>query len=341
MYTMGPNNSVQRTIEAIMDEADMQNASMSVYVQDLNTRQIIAKYNEKTSLVPASTMKILTTASAIEILGPWYTFKTQIQYDGEIDSSGVLHGNIYIKGGGDPALGSKYFSKHYGDFMKNWVEAIRNLGVKKIDGQIIGDATSYIYNTIPASWSWGDIGNYYGAAPNGLTIHDNMCMLQFKSGENAGDSTFISCVVPYVPEMEFENEVIAANSSKDNAYVYGGAYDPFHFVEGSIPKNKEEFEVKASIHDPAYLAAFELESALYDDSIKVEYGFSTIRRLKKEGWIFSSERKDLYTQKSPSVSSIVYWVNMVSVNLFAEHLLTGISYLKYVKGHTYSGRQAL
>ena len=63
-------------------------------------------------------MKLVTTAAALELLGPDYTFKTTVGYTGKLNKRfGTLKGNIIIHGGGDPALGSQYFTDHYGDFV--------------------------------------------------------------------------------------------------------------------------------------------------------------------------------------------------------------------------------
>ena len=338
-----PQTSLQTAVDALMNDPVLKNASFSFYAVDLNTGARLGEFNKKQSLITASTMKLVTSSAALEILGASYRFKTRIQHDGHIDSLGVLHGNLFIKGGGDPALGSKYFEKHYAGFKDKWVEAIQAAGIKKIKGRIIADATIYAHNVVPAGWSWSDIGNYYGAAANGLTVYDNLMKLQFSSGPNPGDSTVVECTDPFVPELIFDNKVVAANSKKDNAYVYGAPYSPYRIIEGSIPKGQESFEVKASIPDPAYLLALELEHMLYQKGVRFGNPCSTVRRLGLyEGYVNNTKnRTDIHTTKSPYLTNIIYWVNMVSVNLFAEHLLKSIAIVKYGNGTTFSGALAV
>lgn len=339
-------NSLQSVVNAINDDPLLRNASMSFYALDLNTGDAIAELNPEMSLIPASTMKLVTTATALEMFGPYFRFKTEIIADGRIDSTGVLHGNLRIRGGGDPTLGSKYFKKQNFNpfFMEKWVEAIKAAGIDSITGRVIGDARLFDDNTVPSSWSWGDMGNYYGASANGLSIYDNMCTLMFESGSNAGDSTTIQCVDPFIPEMTFQNSVKASNVNRDNAYVYGGPYDPNHFVEGTIPKGKEEFGVKASIHDPAYVAAFELERTLIENGIYPTETATTIRRHAQEFEFYdlpAENSKIIHEHQSPYLTSILYWVNMVSVNLFAEHLLYRMGAWKYGTGNVYNGTTAI
>jgi D-alanyl-D-alanine carboxypeptidase/D-alanyl-D-alanine-endopeptidase (penicillin-binding protein 4) len=334
-------NTLEKAVSTFLKDPQLKNATLGFYAVDIATDSVIAEHNQNTSLIPASTMKVVTTSTALEVLGAYHSFKTNIQYDGFIDSSCVLHGNIYIKGGGDPALGSKYFQKHYGDFLLEWADAIAQMGIDSIDGRVIGDAEIFTDDMIPATWIWGDIGNYYGAGPSGLSIYDNLCRLSFNSGPNAGDSTSIECTYPYIPGLEITNKVISSNTKKDNAYIFGAPYSYDRKVEGSIPKGKEGFEVKGNIADPAYLAAFELEHELYKYGIPLSGKATTVRLLKRDGLYAKTTRNDIFTTKSPSLASIVYWTNMLSVNLFAEHLMNSIGVARKGRGSAGSGSVAV
>jgi D-alanyl-D-alanine carboxypeptidase/D-alanyl-D-alanine-endopeptidase (penicillin-binding protein 4) len=113
-------NSLEKAIKNFYSDAVLKNASISFNVVNTADNSVIASYNPNQSLVPASTMKLVTTATALEVLGGGYTFSTTIQYSGTIDSNCVLHGDIFVKGGGDPAHGSKYFKDHYEGFLDKW-----------------------------------------------------------------------------------------------------------------------------------------------------------------------------------------------------------------------------
>lgn len=340
-----PKNSIERLVASIMNENILKNASLSFKVIDLDNDSTIADYNSTTSLVPASTMKIVTTAAAIDYLGAYNTFKTSIQYDGMIDTANcTLNGNIYIKGGGDPTLGSKYFKKkgeEQDHFMNEWVEALEELNIHKINGRVIGDASFFSQEMIPSTWIWGDMGNYYGAGPSGLTIYDNLLNISFKTGPKQGDSTYIECITPYLPEVSFINKVTASNANKDNAYVYSAPYIPNRYVRGSLPKNREAFNVKGTIYDPAYQAAYDLEYHLLKNGIKITQNATTIRRLDLINQVPKTKRTTFHTHKSPSLSRIAYWTNHVSVNLFAEHLLNQMGAKRYKDGSNYSGSLAV
>ncbi len=336
-------NSIQAAADAMVKDPLMQNAGISIYVYDVNKKEALASVNPKMSLSPASTMKLLSTATALEVLGAGYQYKTEILHTGTIDSAGVLHGDIIVKGGGDPTLGSKYYEKQNFNpfFMDAWVKAVLEKGIKKLDGRIITDASYFTDNVVPAGWTWGDIGNYFGAGSSGLNIYDNMIRLYFKSG-NDGDSTKLARTFPYVKNWKLNNHISGSTNAGDNAYIYGAPYQNEYMGYGTITKNSSAFEVKASLPDPAMICAIHLDSVMRSAGIQINSEPTTERLLRNAG------RKNdygplttIYTHKSPYLSSIIWWTNMVSVNLFAETLLTSTGKVRGGDGSTYSGSIAV
>ena len=104
--------SPKSQISNLQNDTDLAHASWSVCVLDVKKDSLIAEYNSELSLTPASTMKIVTTSCALALLGWNFQYQTFIDYDGKLDSAkGILHGNLYIKGSGDPTLDSETFRK--------------------------------------------------------------------------------------------------------------------------------------------------------------------------------------------------------------------------------------
>ncbi|PCJ00184.1 MAG: D-alanyl-D-alanine carboxypeptidase/D-alanyl-D-alanine-endopeptidase [Flavobacteriales bacterium] len=331
---------VRLAIQKMAADNDLKNASISFYALDLDSNKVIAGLGSNKSLVPASTMKLVTTATALELLGAGKRFSTYIKYSGEIDTNCVLNGNIYIVGGGDPCLGSVRFAEHYGSFINKWANEIIQLGIDSINGRVIGDASIFSEQMIPATWIWGDLGNYYGAGPCGLSIYENKCNLELQSGKR-GDSTEITCVYPYIPNLKFDNYVKSMITKNDLSYIFGAPYQENRIIKGGIPTNKENFMVRGSIPDPAYLAAFELDMGLRGLGIKLANPSTTIRKIKFEtGSVTKPKRNMITTTRSPKLISIVDLTNMNSVNLYAEHLMNQIGVFKYRSGDTGSGTQA-
>lgn len=338
--TTKPSNSIQTYAETMMTDSQLKHAVFGFYVKDMTSGTVIADYNSELSIPSASTMKLVTTATAYQTLGRGYRFKTSIMYSGTLDTlNGIIHGDLYLIGGGDPTLGSRYFNKdgHERDFLTTWVDSLYALGIRKVTGKVIADASIYHYDGAPSGWVWGDMGNYYGAGPSGLTIFDNMLEFHFKTGASAGDSTWIHCVTPYVPEINIRNFVKAADSKSDDAYVYGAPYSLDWFVRGSIPKGQEDFVVKASMPDPEFIAALEFDYALEQRGIDVTYAPTTFRELDRDIPFVKPELTSLIVHESPSLGSITSITNQQSINLFAEHILCQISVNSAGYGSTHNG----
>ena len=159
--------------------------------------------NADKMLVPASNMKLISTGAAIHKLGPDYRFETAIGHDGTIED-GVLNGNLYIIGGGDPTLGSKdSIAVKLEEVFEQWEKLVREAGIKKINGRIIGDGRAFEGMMEEPTWLWNDIGTYYGAGTTGLMFYENMQSFSVAAGDRVGAPVKISPSYPLTPWMEF------------------------------------------------------------------------------------------------------------------------------------------
>jgi D-alanyl-D-alanine carboxypeptidase/D-alanyl-D-alanine-endopeptidase (penicillin-binding protein 4) len=323
------SQSLNKEIENLKKDVALKHATWSIYVVNSKTDSVVADYNGNTSVIPASTMKIVTTGAALGMLGSDYVFKTQLQYDGTFDTiTGIIKGNLYIVGGGDPTLESSYFKEKKDTLstIEKWALILKAKGVRKIEGAIIGDAEIFEDNSIPSQWIWGDIGNYFGASASGLTYRDNKYIVNFKSG-SVGSKTTINSIQPAMEGLQFINNVTAGGND-DSAFIYGSPYSFYRKAEGTIPANKKNYEVEGSIPDPALSCAQALESALKKLNVTIAQKATTAKKLKETNEYVTSNRKNIHANYSPTLDKIVYWTNMKSINLYAEHLLKFMSYRK-------------
>jgi D-alanyl-D-alanine carboxypeptidase/D-alanyl-D-alanine-endopeptidase (penicillin-binding protein 4) len=339
---LSPLENLKAEIYRLQDDADLIHGGWGLCVLDLKKDSVISEYNSATGFVPASSLKVLTTATALSQLGENFRYETKIQYDGTLDSiNGVIYGNLYIRGSGDPSLGSKYFAKEKDtiSISQRWTRLLISKGITKIEGSVVGDASVFEQDVTPDTWIWGDMGNYYGAGASGLNYRDDLYSLLFQSG-NEGDTTKITRVTPTIPGLRMYNYVKAAGT-KDNAYVYGAPYSSVRYTQGSIPAHKTDYQVDGSMPDPAYYCAFELDSVLRQRGVVVLKRPSTIRDLRLAGKDQRLHRKTLFAEFSPRLGDIVWWTNKKSVNLFAESLLKTIALRKYGFGTESGGTDAV
>lgn len=319
LYQFGHAQQFEAEVKSVLNAPDYKNASVGIVVTDPGSKKQIFNLNGNKLLIPASNTKIISSASALEILGADYRFKTKISLSGQITDS-VLTGNIYITGGGDPALGSEYFPEHYFQphFLKTWAAKIKEKGIKRVEGKIILDNSLYDNEKIPPAWSWDDIGNYYGAGPNALSVFDNISCIEFSSPAVAAQPVTIISTSPVVPGVTYLNEVTSSDYKSDNAYIFGSPLDKVRKITGTIPKNRESFKIKASVHHPEEVLATSLTD--YLDSAGVKFAGSYATGLTPKDSVTL-----VYIQESPSLQEIIKALNYESVNLFAEHMVMQIA----------------
>ncbi len=314
---------VNKVLAEIQKDPDFKNASFGFLAIDAKTGQIITAYNPDMALKPASNQKLISTATVLELYGPDYRFETKLNYTGYIDTTNhILLGNIIIKGGGDPTLGSKYFdqTKDY-QFLKQWISDIQNLHIDSIVGAVVGDARIYSQDIVPVTWSWINMGNYFGAGASGLSIYDNYYTIYFNTDSIMGERAEIENTVPEIPYLVFDNEVISDTVSGDNTNIFGAPYCNTRYLRGELPLGKTGFGVKGSIPDPAYFAAYELDRNLREKGIKIKEQPSSMRIQEIMGMCVGNDQIEIRTIYSPPLSEIIKQTNTHSVNLFAEHFL--------------------
>jgi D-alanyl-D-alanine carboxypeptidase/D-alanyl-D-alanine-endopeptidase (penicillin-binding protein 4) len=310
----------------------MEHATVSFYLADADSCKPVFEYNSVKSLAPASIMKLITTATALELLGPDYTFRTIVGYTGNLNKrSGRLNGNIIIRGGGDPVLGSKNFIDQYKGFDDKWVDEIKKLGIKKINGRVITDDSYYNYQPIPAKWLWEDAGNYYGAGAFGLSVFDNTYEIHFKT---SGDSVtqVITGIYPEECRFEFANWLVAAGTA-DEGYVFAAPYSTNGWLAGKIPANVNDFVLEASIADPPLIMAKIVDQKLTSSGISVSGTPSTSRLLRSSFNIIVPIAETI----SPPLKNIIEVLNHRSVNMYAEHLVKELGKVYRKNGSTESG----
>jgi D-alanyl-D-alanine carboxypeptidase/D-alanyl-D-alanine-endopeptidase (penicillin-binding protein 4) len=291
-------------------------ASYSLLVRDLESGEDLVSIEPEKTLISASLMKVVTTATALEVLGPDFQFSTSFWIDGNI-RNGVLNGNLIIEGGGDPSLGSRYFDGYSPEIILSQIDGLlERKGIKRISGQILLDQSWISGARFPSRRLWEDMGNYYGAPPAAITWRDNTFQLVLKSSLQTGEKCEVVKVEPPLSGISFISNVLAANHQKDSAYIYGVPGMKKWEVRGSIPAGRSEFTIKGALPYPGITFAEEIASKCLDQS--------AIRISVVENPEWKDNAEFLGVLKSPELSVIVKEINQRSLNLGADHLLLAI-----------------
>ncbi len=309
----------------------LKNGSIGFCVMDAKNSQVLVEYNSHQLLIPASTLKVVTTSAALGILGANFQYSTKIYFTGDFNKqNGVLNGNIIIEGSGDPTLQSENFAKE--SITDKWAKLLKEKGLKEIKGKIIGDASAF-ERSISGNWIWADISNYFGAAPCGLSYLDNKFKMRYTTKETGSKAKLTGTNPDYLSLPYLIQSDVTAKGTEDEAYVYG---DPFSFqkeVKGTLPPNKSNYEIEAALPDPALLCAEALYSSLLTAGIVCNKK-SIESNYKKQDSI--SRKQLVYTHLSPALEKIIFYTNTKSNNHYCESILLTLG-----KGKIQSGIDAV
>ncbi len=335
-------SDLQKTINTFVKTEGLKNASISINIVDTKTGKTLGKYEPHRSLSPASSIKIITTATALAVLGNDFKFRTSLEYDGQINDN-ILNGNLYIKGYGDPTLGTDQRSEipDIESIMNKFTEAVQNQGIKEINGLVVGDGTYFNSQVNAPTIQWNDMGNYYGAGVHGLNIHENLYHLRFIQSTKIGTKPKLKSTDPYIPNLMLVNQIkSAAAGTGDNAYIHGAPFNYYCFIRGTIPVGQGIFSVKGAIPDPPLFAAQYFLKKLDAVGVQTQRLASSQLELLREGTALT-QRTSFFSHFSPPLNKIAKIANHKSVNLYCEAMLRAIGANQSEDGSPSAGIEAI
>lgn len=317
-----PAQKIEKAYAAFLADEQTKYASSSLIVLDANTGKTLFAKNENVGLATASTLKTITAATAFSILGKDFTFQTILGYSGTITADGTLKGNLIIRGSGDPTLGSARYQNKENTVLSTWAEAIKQAGIKRIEGAVVGDDRIFGTQTTPEGWVWQDIGNYYGAGTSGLAWLENQFDIYLKPGTRINDEVNILKTVPQTPYISLVNELkTGASGSGDRVYAFLPPYSNTAYLRGTWALGIGKSSISAALPDPAFDCAYRLQDTLKKLGISSSKPATTSRILALNQLDTPAIAQKLSTISSPPLSEIVYWFLKKSINLYGETLL--------------------
>lgn len=307
-------------MDDIFDDPTFNNAHWGVVIQSLETGEYFYKRNEDKFFVPASNMKLFTTAAGLLLLGEDYRFSTNILTDGYLDGS-ILEGNLIIQGRGDPTISGRFHKDNVYAVYSAWADSLIALGIDEIRGNIIGDDNLFDDIGLGKGWSW-DYESYWYAAPSGaISLNDNCVDISLNYDRNK-DSLIIT-TIPETNYIVIRNDVrLVPQDSLTDVSVYRERGSNVVTVYGTFSRKNDSLKTYVTVNNPTQYAMV----VLYDV-------------LKRKGIFISGYPVDiddygqpldylslqlLFTHYSPDMKEIVKVINKGSHNFYSEQLLKTI-----------------
>ncbi|GMU84795.1 MAG: peptidase M15 [Ignavibacteriales bacterium] len=312
---------LRNEFDQLFDDPDFYNAQWGVCVQSLETGEFLYRRNENKLLMPASNLKLVTTASALQLLGAGYKFRTEIGYSGKIEGSS-LKGDLIVKGFGDPTISGRYTKDDVLKYFNDWADSLLNFGIEEITGNIIGDDNAFDDVGLGNGWSW-DYESYWYSAPSGaLSLNDN-CVDIIVTPAKRGDKADIK-IIPDNKYSVIVNRVITVPfDSSAGIEIYRERGTNVITVSGKIRETGKPVKLFATVNNPTQYFVVVLKDVLREKGINVR-GFAI--DIDDQQSDAESDFRLLFTHESPALTEIIKVINKNSQNFFAEQLLKAIAY---------------
>jgi D-alanyl-D-alanine carboxypeptidase/D-alanyl-D-alanine-endopeptidase (penicillin-binding protein 4) len=269
--------SLADSIDRLIDASPAARAAFwGIEIVDLKTGRTLYEQSPARFFVPASNTKLFTTAMALTRLGPKFTFQTRVLVAALPDTSGRIAGNMVLVGGGDPNLSPRAIPYTKDPVTGNPLAAIEDLadqvaahGVKRVDGDIVGDDTWYTWEPYGPGWGIDDPQYDYGAPVSALTVNDNTLTVHIGPGAREGNPAAI-LLDPPLEYYNIDNRVrttAAGTERQIHAQRAAGSYELE--LWGTVPLGGRGEDLALGIEDPAQYAAMALRQALEERGITV------------------------------------------------------------------------
>jgi serine-type D-Ala-D-Ala carboxypeptidase/endopeptidase (penicillin-binding protein 4) len=315
--------------DAILSAAPASKGDWGLLVVDAGTGETLYAKNADSYFVPASNMKLFTTALALAKLGPDYRFHTTLETRGSISPDGTLSGDVILVGRGDPNLSNRIFPfdlKEEFDgppekVLAELADALVARGVAQISGDVIADDSYFPRGRYPDGWEIDDMVWEYGAAISAIVVDDNTVALTLTPGEKAG-APVLAAVAPATPDFTVENDVsTSAADVKSDLTLTRDPGASLVVVRGTLPARSAPRKLVLAIEEPAQHAASLLAGLLVQRGVKI---YGKIRAVHVPDSDPAS-REVLAEHVSVPLADSVKLVNKISQNLHAEMLLRTVA----------------
>ncbi|MEM1056601.1 MAG: D-alanyl-D-alanine carboxypeptidase/D-alanyl-D-alanine-endopeptidase [Bacteroidota bacterium] len=302
---------LRQLVEEIVADPDLPVAFWGIHIVDLASGETILARNADKLFIPASTMKLLTTATALDAFGPDHRYTTRLYHFGETRADGTMSGDLVIRGAGDPTFGSAGVD---GDPLRRWAEALHEAGVRRFNGRIIGDDDRFADAAYAAGWDATHIGvESYAPPASGLAWNDNILAVRFRNGRATVDPPGL---------VEFVDDISATRRGGGRLRVSRVLGTNQIRLGGTIPSGYRG-TVRFPVENPTLYAVAAFADALRDAGILINADLVDVDDLRDPPTYDDAQPLRAYV--SPTLNEIVRRINRRSDNLYAEQVFRTLS----------------
>ncbi len=329
---------LQADLERLLESTELQPAFVGVVVQSLQTGEIVIEKNPHKLFVPASLLKLFTTAAALDFLGADYRFRTVLLTDGFVVEDSILRGNLILWSNGNPAI-SPIFHIRADSLLALLAARLKQRGIRVVEGDIVADDSYFDREFWAPGWDIDDIGYAYAAPVSALAVDDNCIHVVLTVTDTAAPAILLRKDPDY-PFVNVQPQITLIDSGTTDVRCMRDPCAADYTLQGTfrLRKVRDSLVLSIPVDDPALFAAFCLQQALQRQGIRVR---GSIRRAVDAGGGRNRSVETLVEWFSPPLADIIAGINRYSYNLGAEMLLKTLGKIFRGEGSRTAGIDAL
>jgi len=309
-----PAQSLADRIDALLQQRQAAHAFWGISVYDLDRDSLLFSRNAGHGFLPASNQKLFTTAAALDLLGSTYRYETTLTFDGTTTDS-VMQGDLRLEGAGDPTFGSTALRRT--DPLRDWAERLAEMGVRRIEGRLIGDDDAFRDGFYPDGWNVNYLtreqGEQIGVRAGGLSYRDNSVPVSVRATRPG-----VAPEVHIRPEgaVTYENQAVTSERWRGSTLLINRTFSTNKLVlTGSVARSYEGVR-NVPVSDPTAFALQVFRERLQEAGIETDLELLDVDELDTP----PEDGDPLFVKLSPPLSEIVRVINKRSNNFYAEQV---------------------
>lgn len=333
---LNPLIELRDQLDDYFNDPNFSNAIWGVLVKSLKTGEIIYKRNADKLFIPASNMKLFTSAAALLLLSPEFVYETNFYVSGGLEK-GVLKGDLIIQGSGDPTISNRFYEGNQTKIFEDWADTLKSKGIWVIKGNIYGDDSSFDNVGLGNGWTLDYESSWFAAPSGALSFNNNTVEIKIEPSEINFPSKV--SLIPDTKYISIHSKVTTVDENTESSVTVVRQRGTNQLlVTGIIAKDSEPIVEHVSISEPTMFFLTVLKEVFEKKGIIIQGSVGNFNSADNN--VVPDNITPLYTHKSVQLKRIIKELNKNSNNFYAEQLLKTIGLEIYNYGTIENGVKA-
>ena len=332
----GATDDLASAVDRVLDSYGDDRNSWGINIRSLATGEDLYSLNADNLFMPASNLKLIVTAAALDRLGPDFTYVTSVLATDSINpGNGVLAGDLILRGSGDPTISDRFYP-NIDTFWKKLAEQVREAGIREIRGRLVADNSLFGKPNRAEGWLWDDVMWWYGAPVSALSYNDNCLDVEVFPAGDIGSLTRIN-VRPETASAKMVNRAYTVSSRLRSRIDISRDENGAILVEGGLYTGSPGYLEHVTVENPARLCLDAFATALAQEGIVIRGAQEIVESPERSRELMGESPLVVAQNESPPLKDIVGVTNKRSHNFYAEQLLFTLGSRGFAQGGFDSG----